>query len=45
MTDDVVGRLAKGSRFIVLEEGDHSLVAHAEVIRQAIEEAASEAAS
>lgn len=33
--------LAAGSRFIVLEEGDHSLVAHAEVIREAIEEAAS----
>ena len=30
--------LAPGSRFIVLEEGDHSLVADAEVIRDAIAE-------
>jgi predicted esterase YcpF (UPF0227 family) len=35
------GRLAAGSRFIVLEEGDHSLVAQAETIRDAIVEAAS----
>lgn len=40
-TWEASGRLAAGSRFIVLEEGDHSLVSHAEVIRQAIEEAAS----
>ena len=32
--------LAAGSRFIVLEEGDHSLVADAEAIRDAIQEAA-----
>ncbi|MFL6247363.1 MAG: YqiA/YcfP family alpha/beta fold hydrolase [Thermoanaerobaculia bacterium] len=31
--------LAAGSRFIVLEEGDHSLVAEAETIRDAIREA------
>lgn len=35
------GRLVEGSRLIVLEEGGHSLVAHAEVIREAIVEAAS----
>jgi len=35
------GRLAAGSRFIELAEGDHGLVAHAEVIREAIVEAAS----
>jgi predicted esterase YcpF (UPF0227 family) len=35
------GRLAAGSRFIVLEEGDHSLVGDAEAIRDAIVEAAS----
>ena len=35
------GRLAAGSRLIVLEEGDHSLVGDAEVIRDAIVEAAS----
>lgn len=33
------GRLAKGSRFIELAEGDHGLVAYAEVIRGAIVEA------
>ncbi len=30
------GRLAAGSRFIELAEGDHSLVSHADVIREAI---------
>ena len=35
------GRLVAGSRFIELDEGDHSLVAHAEIIRDAIREAAS----
>jgi pimeloyl-ACP methyl ester carboxylesterase len=35
------GALVAGSRFVVLEEGDHGLVAHADVIRAAIEEAAS----
>lgn len=35
------GRLAPGSKFVVLEEGDHGLVEHAEAIRQAIEEATS----
>lgn len=35
------GALAKGSRLIVLEEGDHGLVSHAELIRDAIVEAAS----
>jgi len=35
------GRLAPGSRFIELEEGDHGLVPHAEIIRDAILEAAS----
>ncbi len=35
------GRLAEGSKFIELAEGDHGLVAHAEVIREAITEAAS----
>lgn len=34
------GRLAAGSRFIALD-GDHSLVSHAQIIREAIEEAAS----
>jgi len=34
------GRLAPGSRFIELEEGDHGLVEHAEIIRRAIVEAA-----
>lgn len=33
------GRLATGSRFLVLEEGDHSLVADAEAIRGAIRDA------
>ena len=33
------GKLASGSRFLELEEGDHSLVAHAELIRGAIVEA------
>jgi hypothetical protein len=33
------GRLAPGSRFLALEEGDHGLVGHAEIIRQAIVEA------
>lgn len=35
------GRLVDGSRFIVLDEGDHSLVSHADIIRDAIAEAAS----
>ena len=35
------GRLVAGSRFIELEEGDHLLVAHSEIIRDAIREAAS----
>jgi len=35
------GRLAPGSRFIELAEGDHSLVSHADAIRDAIVEAAS----
>jgi predicted esterase YcpF (UPF0227 family) len=35
------GGLVTGSKFIVLEEGDHSLVAQAGIIRDAIEEAAS----
>jgi predicted esterase YcpF (UPF0227 family) len=35
------GRLAAGSRFIVLDEGDHSLVGDAEVICNAIVEATS----
>lgn len=35
------GRLMAGSRLIVLEEGDHGLVSHADVIRTAIVEAAS----
>ena len=35
------GRLVPGSRFIVLEDGDHGLVSHAEIIRAAIVEAAS----
>lgn len=35
------GRLAEGSRFIELAEGDHGLVAYADVIREAIVEAAS----
>lgn len=39
------GRLAAGSRFLVLEEGDHSLVAEAEAIRDAIVDAAGEATS
>jgi predicted esterase YcpF (UPF0227 family) len=39
------GGLAAGSRFVVLEEGDHSLVADAEAIRDAIVEAATEATS
>jgi uncharacterized protein len=34
------GRLAPGSRFVELEEGDHGLVGHAEIIREAIVEAA-----
>jgi surfactin synthase thioesterase subunit len=34
------GRLVAGSRFLMLEEGDHGLVSHADVIREAIEEAA-----
>jgi predicted esterase YcpF (UPF0227 family) len=33
------GRLAPGSRFLTLEEGDHGLVGHAEIIRQSIVEA------
>jgi predicted esterase YcpF (UPF0227 family) len=35
------GQLAPGSKFVVMEEGDHGLVSHADVIRQAIEEATS----
>jgi len=35
------GRLAPGSRFIEVEEGDHGLVSHSDVIREAIVEAAS----
>lgn len=35
------GKLVAGSKFIVLDEGDHSLVAQADVIRDAIQEAAS----
>jgi hypothetical protein len=35
------GTLVPGSRFIELQEGDHGLVAHADVIRDAIVEAAS----
>lgn len=38
---DGSGRLAAGSRFIVLEEGDHSLVGNAEAICDAIVEATS----
>jgi predicted esterase YcpF (UPF0227 family) len=34
------GRLAAGSRFVVIEDGDHGLVAHARVIEDAIVEAA-----
>ncbi|HEX2122834.1 MAG TPA: YqiA/YcfP family alpha/beta fold hydrolase [Thermoanaerobaculia bacterium] len=34
------GRLVPGSKFIELAHGDHGLVAHAEVIREAIAEAA-----
>jgi predicted esterase YcpF (UPF0227 family) len=39
------GALAAGSRLIVLEEGDHGLVSHAEIIRDAIVDAIGEAAS
>jgi len=39
------GRLAAGSRFIELADGDHGLVAHADAIRDAIVEATQEAAS
>jgi hypothetical protein len=35
------GALAEGSRFIALEEGDHGLVSHTDVIRDAIIAAAS----
>ncbi|HYK04405.1 MAG TPA: YqiA/YcfP family alpha/beta fold hydrolase [Thermoanaerobaculia bacterium] len=35
------GKLAAGSRFIALGEGDHGLVSHTDVIRDAIIEAAS----
>jgi pimeloyl-ACP methyl ester carboxylesterase len=34
------GKLVPGSRFVELEEGDHALVEHAELIRAAIQEAA-----
>ena len=34
------GRLAPGSKFVDLAEGDHGLVAHADAIREAIVEAA-----
>ena len=37
---EVSGRLVPGSRFVELEEGDHALVEHAELIQEAIEEAA-----
>ncbi len=36
----VSGHLVEGSRFVELADGDHALVAHAELIREAIEEAA-----
>ena len=39
------GRLAAGSRFLVLEEGDHSLVADAAAIRDAIRDAVETAAA
>jgi predicted esterase YcpF (UPF0227 family) len=39
------GRLIAGSRFLVLEEGDHSLVADAEAIRDAIRDAVETAAA
>ncbi|HJQ36552.1 MAG TPA: YqiA/YcfP family alpha/beta fold hydrolase [Thermoanaerobaculia bacterium] len=35
------GKLAPGSKFIELEEGDHGLVSHADAIREAIVEATS----
>ncbi|MBV8518897.1 MAG: hypothetical protein JO197_15990 [Acidobacteria bacterium] len=38
---ELSGRLAPGSRFVEIEEGDHGLVAHAQLIREAIVEAAS----
>lgn len=38
---EMSGKLAPGSKFIELEEGDHGLVSHAEVICSAIVEAAS----
>jgi predicted esterase YcpF (UPF0227 family) len=34
------GKLAAGSRFVVIEDGDHGLVSHAHVIENAIVEAA-----
>lgn len=34
------GKLARGSKFVELAEGDHGLVAHADAIREAIVEAA-----
>ncbi len=39
------GTLAERSRLIVLDEGDHGLVSHAEIIRDAIVDAIGEAAS
>jgi hypothetical protein len=39
------GALVPGSRFIELEEGDHGLVSEAELIRDAILDAAREATS
>jgi predicted esterase YcpF (UPF0227 family) len=39
------GRLAPGSRLIVLDDGDHALVTHADIIRESIVDAAGEEAS
>ena len=39
------GKLAPGSKFIELAEGDHGLVAHADAIREAIVKAVGEATS
>jgi len=39
------GKLAPGSKFIELAEGDHGLIAHADAIREAIVEATVEATS
>jgi predicted esterase YcpF (UPF0227 family) len=40
-TWEASGKLVAGSKLIVLEEGDHGLLAQADVIREAIQEAAS----